>query len=69
MTAPAKKQCDKCSGAGTMPREARKLADGASDPLDFRRRELCGKCGGSGAIPENYASVPDKDARFLADQI
>ena len=70
MTARAMKQCDRCSGDGTVPRELRKLADGETpDPLDFRRREVCDRCGGSGKIPENYANVPDKAAGFIADQI
>lgn len=69
MTAPARKRCDKCSGEGTVPREVRKLADGAADPLDFRRRELCDRCGGGGTVPEDYAAVRDKAPGYIADQL
>lgn len=64
------KDCDKCSGAGTVPRERRKLADGETpDPLDFRRREVCDKCGGGGKIPERYEGVRERMPGFAADQI
>lgn len=72
MTARATKICDKCQGDGTVLRpdaDIRKLDDGTLDPTDIRRREVCPKCGGSGVIPQDYASVPDKTAGFIADQI
>lgn len=70
MTSPATKTCDKCAGAGTMPREVRKLEDGETvDPLDTRRSQLCDRCGGSGVVRQDYAGVTDKAAGFIADQI
>jgi DnaJ-class molecular chaperone len=70
MAAPATKTCDRCSGDGTVPREARKLADGeTADPLDFKRRDLCDRCGGSGRVPENYAGVSERASGFIADRI
>lgn len=60
----AKQQCDKCSGAGTVPREVRKLEDGKPDPSDFRTTDICEKCGGSGVIPE---ALRVKTAGNIAD--
>jgi hypothetical protein len=58
---PATKQCEKCSGSGTLSRELRKLEDGELlDPLDCRRIQLCDMCAGSGVVPENYAAAANQ---------
>lgn len=69
---PATKDCDRCSGDGTVARPAediRKLPNGSLDPMDLRRRQTCDRCGGSGRIPQDYATAKVRDAGFIADKI
>lgn len=70
MAEPAKKPCERCGGAGRIPRVQRRLADGSPDPFDIvgKSHALCEPCGGSGEVLAAPAPAPRKPG-YAVDQI
>ena len=69
MGAPAMKPCERCAGAGCIPRQRRTLADGSPDPADIigQHKGLCDKCGGSGEVLASPAPAVGRQPGYAAD--